>query len=115
MFNHRYNWIIHTFNLSYTSTLCLDLNRVNVFEFIVDCEWSSWRDWTRCPDCYQKPHQSYESIDGTSMPSAILLKARDVLLGTEEGSGDGEDSATQDMIREFCEDSDACIDRYVIF
>ena len=49
------------------------------------------------------------------MPSAILLKARDVLLGTEEGSGDGEDSATQDMIREFCEDSDACIDRYVLF
>ena len=48
------------------------------------------------------------------MPWGILLEARDAISGTEEGSGDGEDSATQDMIREFCKDSDACIDRYVI-
>ena len=49
------------------------------------------------------------------MPYEFLLEARDAISGTEEGSGNGEDSATQDMIREFCEDSDACIDRYVIF
>ena len=49
------------------------------------------------------------------MPWGILLEARDAISGTEEGSGDGVDSATQDTIREFCEDSDACIDRYVIF
>ena len=111
MFNHRYTWIIHTFY----SNLVFRPHSSLFFEFIVDCEWSSWRDWTRCPDCYQNPHHSYESIDGTSMPSAILLEARDAISGAEEGSGDGEDSATQDMIREFCEDSDACIDRYVIF
>ena len=111
MFNHRYNWIIHKFivqiNLVFRPHLSL------FFKFIVDCEWSSWRDWTRCPDCYQKQHESYESIDGTSMPYEILLEARDAISGAEEGSGDGEE--TQDMIREFCEDSDACIDRYVIF
>ena len=49
------------------------------------------------------------------MPWGILLEARDAISDTEEGSGNGEGSATQDTIREFCEDSDACIDRYMIF